>query len=337
MRLPSAGYRYIDHLVTHETCHQWWWNTVGTDGYAETFMDEGLVNGFTALRLDAKYGRNGPLIDWGPRLSWLPTIGREDLRLAGYYGWRRKGGTGPVVQDLDAMGNLNALFSLAYDRGGKVVEMIHNRLGDDRFFAFFRKLYTDYAFKTLHYADFKRELAAFDPQGNWPPSSTAGSRAQRDRLGRRASAGQPASKADADVRQVTVELEQKGQMNEPTVVLCRCPEGELRVPIWPERGSYEVPGAQVDRQGDRWVVTVNAPGEPSQVEVDPDHALLDAQPDNNRWKPEIAWRLTPLVSPLDLSPQFQAYDRSRWWPVRSSTSTRGAGSRSASSASTAGS
>ena len=52
------GVRYLDHLVTHETCHQWFWNVVGTDGYAETFMDEGLVNCFTALRLDAKYGRN---------------------------------------------------------------------------------------------------------------------------------------------------------------------------------------------------------------------------------------------------------------------------------------
>ena len=98
-------------------------------------------------------------------------------------------------------------------------------------------------------------------------------------------------------------------MVEPTVVLCRCREGELRVPIWPERGSYEVPGAQVQRQGQKWIVTVDAPGEPTQIEVDPDHALLDARPDNNRWKPEIAWRLTPLLSPLDLSSQFQAYDR----------------------------
>ena len=42
-----------------------------------------------------------------------------------------------MIQDLKAMGNLGSLFSLAYDRGGKVVEMIHNRLGADRFFAFF--------------------------------------------------------------------------------------------------------------------------------------------------------------------------------------------------------
>ncbi len=61
--------------------------------------------------------------------------------------------------------------------------------------------------------------------------------------------------------------------------------------------------------GDRWFVTVQAPQAPSQVVVDPDHALLDAVPDNNRWKPEIAWRFTPLMTPLDESSQFQAHDR----------------------------
>ena len=125
-------------------------------------------------------------------------------------------------------------------------------------------------------------------------------------------------------------------MAEPTVVLCRCREGELRVPIWPDRGSYESPRRRrfsdrdsMDRDGRR-------AGEPTQIEVDPDHALLDARPDNNRWKPEIAWRLTPLMSPLDMSSQFQAYDRSRSSPARSSTSTPAAASSSASSGSTAG-
>ena len=43
--------------------------------------------------------------------------------------------------------------------------------------------------------------------------------------------------------------------------------------------------------------------------VDPDHALLDAKPDNNRWKPEVAWHMTPFMTPLDESAQFQPYDR----------------------------
>jgi len=308
MRLPSAGKRYLDHLVTHETCHQWWWNVVGTDGYAETFMDEGLVNGFTAMRLDVKYGRNGPLIVWPKGLDWLPTIGREDLRLAGYYGWRARGNGGPVIQDLKAMGNLNSLFSLAYDRGGKVVEMIRNRLGEERFFAFFGVVYRKYAYKTFRYADLKRELDAFAPGHGWAERLDAWliNHEDTDWAVERVHV---AAKTDDDVRPVTIELSQNGTMAEPTVVLCRLADSDLRVPIWPEHGSYEVPGAKVERTGDRWVVRVDAPGAPSQVLVDPDHALLDAKPDNNRWKPEVAWRVTPFVTPMDESAQFQAFDR----------------------------
>ena len=100
-------------------------------------------------------------------------------------------------------------------------------------------------------------------------------------------------------------------MVEPTVVLCRCGDGDLRVPIWPDRGDYDGPRRRVVEHRGRPLgrCTVEAPGPPSQVEVDPDHALLDAGPDNNRWKPEVAWRLTPLMTPLDESSQFQAYDR----------------------------
>jgi hypothetical protein len=308
MRIPTAGQRYIDHLVTHETCHQWWWNCVGTDGYGETFMDEGLVNSFTAMRLDDKYGRSSKLITWQKGLTWLPSIGREDLRMSGYYGWRARGNTGPVVQDLKKMGNLGTLFSLAYDRGGKVIEMIRNRLGEERFWELWRKIYRDYAWKTLYYADFRRELIAFDPDGHWD-KFLDGWINRHDDTDWSVQHVRVARTDDPAVRSVSIELKQSGQMIEPTVVLCRCDSGEVRVPIWPDRGDYDVPGGHVSRQGDRWVVQVSTPEAPSQVEVDPDHALLDSRPDNNRWKPEVSWRVTPLMTPLDESSQFQAFDR----------------------------
>ena len=311
MRLPTAGERYLEHLVTHETCHQWFWNVVGSDGYAETFMDEGLVNCFTSLRLDAKYGRNAPLIVWPDGMKWLPTIGREDLRLSGYYGWRARGNGGPVIQDLKSMGNLGSLFSLAYDRGGKVVEMIHNRLGEERFFAFFRKIYHDYAFKTFHYEDLKRELMAFDPAGGWDVFLNGWLIEHNETDWSVEGVKVLPSNADPAKREVLIQIRQRGTMSEPTIVLCHSDREDLRVPIWPERGSYKVPGAEVTHEPktDRWLVKVESAEAPTQVMVDPDHALLDAIPDNNRWKPEISWRLTPVMSPLDESGQFQAYDR----------------------------
>ncbi len=311
MRIPSAGARYLDHLVTHETLHQWFWNVVGTDGYAETFMDEGIVNGITAIRLDLKYGRNAPLITWQRNIRWLPTIGREDLRLAGYYGWRARGNNGPVIQDLAAMKNLGALFSLAYDRGGKVIGMIYNRLGPDRFNAFFRRIYFDFAYKTFHYGDLKRELVEFDPEGDWARFLDGWLIEHKDTDWALVGVHDGTPTLRSTQREVVVELQQKGSMIEPTVVLCRCGDTDLRVPIWPDRGSYNVPGARVehDDKSDRWVIRVQAPAAPNQVLVDPDHALLDAVPDNNRWRPEVSWRVTPFMTPLDESGQFQAYDR----------------------------
>src|SRR5262249_3042079 len=162
-----------------------------------------------------------------------------------------------------------ALFSLAYDRGGKVVEMIHNRLGPERFFAFFRKIYHAYAFKTFHYADLRRELVAFDPQGGWERFLDGWLVAHEETDWAVESVSPGAVGPDGTTRPVTVVLHQKGRMVEPTVLLCRCGGTELRVPIWPERVGYEVPGATVARQpgNDRWVVTVQAPGPPTQVEV----------------------------------------------------------------------
>jgi hypothetical protein len=189
--------------------------------------------------------------------------------------------------------------------------MMYNRLGPERFFAFFRQVYHDYSFRTFYYADLKRELVAFDPAGGWDRFLDGWLLAHNETDWSVEHVNVAAAAPGAPARAVTAELRQSGAMVEPTVLLCRCEGGELRVPVWPERGSYDVPGAMVAHEAgtDRWVVTIDAPGSPSQVEVDPDHALLDAKPDNNRWKPEIAWRLTPAMTPLDESSQFQAYDR----------------------------
>ena len=203
------------------------------------------------------------------------------------------------------MGNLGAVFSLAYDRGGKVVNMIENRMGSGRFFAFLRKIYRDYAWKTLSYADFRRELIAFDPSVDWGAFLDGWLIEHRD-LDWSVEAVEVGAAAEWDRKlPITIRLRQRGTLVEPTVVMCVVGGQELRVPIWPDRGSYDVPDAHVERTGDGWVVRVQADGRPSQVEVDPDHALLDAVPDNNRWKPAVAWRVTPLMTPLDESSQFQ--------------------------------
>ena len=54
---------------------------------------------------------------------------------------------------------------------------------------------------------------------------------------------------------------------------------------------------------------VDVPEQPTQVEIDPDHRLLDTKPSNNIWRSQLRWRLTPAITPVDTSEMFQAYDR----------------------------
>src|SRR5262249_40127865 len=45
--MPHLARDYVEYLVSHEVCHQWWYNVVGTNGYAETWMDEALATYFS--------------------------------------------------------------------------------------------------------------------------------------------------------------------------------------------------------------------------------------------------------------------------------------------------
>ena len=44
---PHVADGLVDSLIKHEVCHQWWYNVVGTNGYCETWMDEGLATYFS--------------------------------------------------------------------------------------------------------------------------------------------------------------------------------------------------------------------------------------------------------------------------------------------------
>src|SRR4029450_6440121 len=33
--MPHLAENYVQYLISHETCHQWFYNVVGTDGYRE--------------------------------------------------------------------------------------------------------------------------------------------------------------------------------------------------------------------------------------------------------------------------------------------------------------
>jgi hypothetical protein len=324
--------------VSHEILHQWWYNAVGTDGYRETWMDEGVATYFSHRLLNQKNGRNNTLLDYPTGFKWLPNIHRENYRYYARIGSIRRGDAVPTVAPtMEDFGHVVGLFSGAYDRGSKVVGMIEDRLGETATFDFFSMVYRKYYFRVLRVADFRRELEAYTGQsweqffkdwvyGNeltdWKVEKVKVEKRTEDGGQKTenvgvspASAPCPPSSEHSPPYTVTVTLHQQCQIDEPTQLgfaFGSCGNFPVRVPICPHIQTLLVdePPARVEVLPDHRVrVTVQLAEEPTQIAVDPDQVLEDADPANNYWKPRQRWRWTPLYTQLEETDLMNDYDR----------------------------
>jgi hypothetical protein len=353
--MPHLACEYVDYLLTHEVAHQYWYNLVGTNGYCETWMDEAMANHLCQRVMNEKYGKNNTLMTYPKFLDWLPKIHRDDFRTSGMYGTFGRGENTAILQDMKSFGHLINLFNMAYDKGSRVMAMIEDRMGGERFFYdFLRVVVSRYKYRILRVADFRRELEAYtgcmekrcgqswevffdnwlckDGLSDWsvervtiakPPRCLADPikcfLLKRKVLLCRGVAGEEDDLPTDGVR-VEVIVHQRHQYDEPTVLGLALPNGEgypIRIPIAPHLPSYTIsdPPARITRLengpggGARLLVEVVLPAEPTQVAVDPDQVLIDADPANNYWHTPIRWRLTPLYTFLDETDLTNAYDR----------------------------
>ncbi|MCS7045024.1 MAG: M1 family aminopeptidase [Gemmataceae bacterium] len=328
--MPHIARGYPTYLVAHELCHQWWYNIIGTNGYCETWMDEGPATYFSHRFADDRFGRNNEFIKYPAWAAWLPNIRREDFRNVGFIGCRARGEVLPTIQELPKYGHLFNLTAATYDRGSKVIGMIEERLGETALFDFLRLVYRKYAFQILRVADFQRELEDYtgtswdDFFAHWVRGpgmcDWAIERVEIDGYRRPA----PWRRRGTRPVRVVIDLQQRGEFNEPTYLGIRTMPGDgyqIYLPIQPEVATLSLdqpnaritsrilPGAKPE-QGRACVrVEVDLPCEPLQIAIDPDRVLLDADLANNRWRPEARVRLTPLYTMLDEVEIVNAYDR----------------------------
>jgi hypothetical protein len=333
--MPHFGAPFVEYLVSHEACHQWWYNAVGTNGYCETWMDEALATYFSHLLIDKKHGRNNTMLTFPKGLGWLPNIHRETYRYYGMYGTMGRGEATPTVQAMPGYGHLINLLSMCYDRGGKIVGMIADRLGEAAFFDFMRLIYSKYQFRILRVDDFRRELNAYTGQNwdeffdNWlykvglsdwciekvkvEPVRHNAPAAHHATSFLAAIHGQPPARERA--YNVTVLLHQKADYNEPTV-LGFCLDGgdgyQIRIPIHPQDAVVELddPPTRMETLPENRVrVEILLPCKPTQIAVDPDQILVDRDPSNNFWKPPVRLRVTPFYTLIEETDITTAYDR----------------------------
>jgi hypothetical protein len=159
--MPHIGEGYVEYLISHETCHQWWYNLIGTNGYCETWMDEAHATYFAHRFLDQKCGKNNNLLRYPTGLEWMPNISRDTYHNYSLFGAIGRGDVFPVVQEMPKYRHLVNLFSMCYDKGSRIVGMIEDRLGAAAYVDFTRILYQRYQYRILRVRDFQRELEAY--------------------------------------------------------------------------------------------------------------------------------------------------------------------------------
>jgi hypothetical protein len=329
---PHIMTGYVEYLITHETCHQWWYNILGNDGYRETFMDEAFATYFAHRLLNQSKGKNNPFINFPEKLSWLPNINREDYRNSGFYGTVKRNELMPAVGPMEQYGHVGNLFSAVYDRGSKVLGILEDRMGEAAFLDFIRQIYQNYFFRIIKVDDFQRELQRYTGQDwteffnewlrgvgltDWSIASVAvdydPQNGPLEKL--RVKPGPRVPKVEVNnTHEVSVLLQQKGALTEATVLGVSFAEDQsidLRFRIDPRNVlSKSDPNCIIEPVDQTTLrVRLQLPQQPSQIVVDPDETLPDADPTNNAWKSRTRVRVTPFYSMLDETPLTARYDR----------------------------
>ncbi|HEX3152856.1 MAG TPA: M1 family aminopeptidase [Gemmataceae bacterium] len=317
--MPHLAEKYVQYLISHEVCHQWFYNIVGTNGYKETFMDEAIVTHLSHRLLNGIEGRNNDLLNYPPELSFLPGIKRENYKFSTFFAVLKNGQLAPAVLDLEKYGSVIGMFAAVYDRGSKIVGMIEERLGPTAFLEFMRRVYSKYYFRIIRVEDFQRELEDYTGRKwdaffkDWLYTANMSDWSVDGVTGVPAAGGYRAS----------VILSQRSAINEPTTLGFSFDKGtsySVRVPIQvpPKPGKDDKGAATVkyDKvQKSEWVddthfrVEVDLPGPPDQVMVDPDLVIPDKDPANNYWKVPINYRPRPIYTFLDETNFTNDYDK----------------------------
>ena len=129
-------------LVSHETAHQWFGDSVTESDWDDVWLSEGFATYFSSLAIEHYQGHDA-LIQQMKRTR--PGIFANEERMAGV----------AVVQSKPWSGIPNGIV---YQKGGWSLHMLRGEIGDEKFWAAIREYYRRYRDSNATTADFERTV-----------------------------------------------------------------------------------------------------------------------------------------------------------------------------------
>lgn len=138
------------NVVIHEIAHQWFGNAVTERDWDDVWLSEGFATYFTQLFIEHAYGRD----------EFVDNMKRSRQTVLDFYA---KTPDYRVVHDnLADMAQVTT--GMTYQKGGWVLHMLRQRLGDDRFWAGIRAYYRRFKDANATTADFREAMESASGQ-----------------------------------------------------------------------------------------------------------------------------------------------------------------------------
>ena len=158
----SAAFNY-DHgnlpLWSHEMCHGWWGNTVGTTGPGVKMAGEALAQFGVLIAIERIEGRDAML-----EFLEFSRSGYNRRQCAkGYFGLVRQGKDHPLSTLADSGLDGGTTHNLVNSKGMWVYHMLRTKIGDERFFGTLRGLIKDFGGRQMSLDDICNAFALAAP------------------------------------------------------------------------------------------------------------------------------------------------------------------------------
>lgn len=281
--LPKMLNRYFDFLIAHETGHQWLYNIVGMDEYKEIWLEEGVHSYFVLRYLEEKYGQDAEIVEfpeWFKHHEWFfPSLTFRNTRDTRYKILSRIGYDSPVVRELSRFPEPSSIFSIAYGKGSRVVDMLSFKIGKDTLDRVFQKIFAAYQFRNLSVDQFKKiceeesgaDLTVFFRQWLYT----------KDRF----------DIAVTGVKNNQISLKNNGGIQMPVEMKVEYIDGTSEQLVW-----------NADRELE--VLEVKSSSKIKRVTIDPEGRYLDFDATNNSWPRKLNVKPVFLYSGLYDIPGF---------------------------------
>jgi hypothetical protein len=283
-KLPKFLIRYFDFLVAHEAGHQWFYNLVGSDEYAQMFIDEGFNSHFILSYLNDKYGAEAEVMVLPKALKWLVPNFSFSRAAGDRYSFVAKNGLDrAVIGKLSSFQEPSSIFSITYGKGSKIVGMLEYVMGDEAFNRFMQRYFKEYAFKNISVKDI-RALAEKESAKDlgWFFEGW---------LNKPLICGYSVKKVEGN----KIYLANCGSISMPVNISVKLENGQIMDYAW-------------DGEGKEKEIIVDSPARIESVRLDPENKILDLDRTDNNWRRRVDFRPVILYHPMYEIPVFLKED-----------------------------